>query len=470
MKKTKVVATMGLVSESLESIEKMILAGVNVFRLNTKHGNFEWHANAIEKIQKVRKKLNKDVAILLDFQGPEVRIAKLPIDPFVLKTGDKFWFVSPKSDKEGIVLDHPEVVNKIKTGGKVFADDGFFQFKVTKVEGKDFEVEVIDGGDLGSRKTVNFPGILFDFPCLSEKDLSLMGLVSKYNIDYVGLSFVRSEEDIDIMREELNKIGAKCGIVAKIEQPSAIENFDKILAKVEAIMVARGDLGVEYPIEEVPVIQKEMVKACRLAGKPVIVATQMLDSMIKNPRPTRAEVSDIANTVYDQADAIMLSGETASGKYPLKSVEMMVAVATKTEEAISKSLESIEKQENNQTEAIVAAAYQMAEAFKEKNERISAFIVLTQTGATVKLLSKLRPNYPIFALSDSIETLGKLELVWGVKPVHYKYKKGKLTDTYEVLQELNKRRYLNKGQKVIIIYGERWGQVGQTSVVRIQEV
>jgi pyruvate kinase len=303
-----------------------------------------------------------------------------------------------------------------------------------------------------------------------EKDIELLSLTARHTVDYVALSFVRSKDDVDCLREQLNQLKVDCGIIAKIEHPDAVNNFEEILAVTDGIMVARGDLGVEYPIEIVPSIQKRLVKRCLEVGKPVIVATQMLDSMIKNPRPTRAEVSDIANTIYDRADAIMLSGESASGKYPTKAVKMMVSVAKNTEPTLEEVTVPSIIESGSQREAMVMAAYQLATSYQENGERVEAFVVMTQTGVTAQLLSRLRPNFPILALADSTRTLDRLKLVWGVEPVDYDYNKGEVTDTYEVLQNLKERGYLQPKQKVIIVYGERWGQTGQTSVVRIQEV
>jgi len=471
MRRTKIVATLGPASESEEKIESLILAGVDVFRFNMKHGNVAWHSEKMIRVEKIAKKLNRRVATLIDLQGPEVRVDGLPKDPFIAEAGDKFWFITPNSTKKGVVLDHPGVMRLVKVGSSVLADDGFLEFEVTKVETDGFEVKVIEGGELKNRKTANFPGISLDFPCLVEKDLELLSIAARHTVDYVALSFVRNAKDIEILKQEMDKMKVDCAVIAKIEHPDAIAHFEEILAAADGIMVARGDLGIEYPMEEVPMLQKMIVKRCQEEGKPVIVATQMLESMISNPRPTRAEVSDVANAVYDRADAVMLSGESAAGKYPIRAVKMMASVADKVEASMVGLVPAMaECHPGGQSEAIVAAAYQLSKTYHDNGSQISAFVVLTETGKTARYLARTRPNIPIYSLSNETKALDRLKLVWGVEPVYYKYAKDEQTDTYAVLSNLQQQNLVQKGEKVIVIYGERWGRPGQTSVVRIQEV
>lgn len=470
MRRTKIVATIGPASESEEKIEALIMAGVDVFRFNMKHGNVDWHSEKMVRVEKVCKKLNKRVAALIDLQGPEVRVDGLPKTPFLLKPTDTFWFVAPDSGKKGVILDHPGIIRLMKVGNTVYADDGFLEFKILKIEDYGFEVEVIEGGELKNRKTVNFPGISLDFPCLVEKDLELLSLAARHTVDFVALSFVRNADDIRVLRKEMDKMGVDCAVIAKIEHPDAVQNFEEILAESDGIMVARGDLGIEYPIEAVPALQKLIVKRCEEEGKPVIVATQMLESMITNPRPTRAEVSDVANAVYDRADAVMLSGESAAGKYPVRAVKMMASIADSTETSESCNKHTLVKNTGCQGEALVAAANLLACTYTLNDGRISAFVVLTETGRTAQFLSRLRPDFPIFSLSQKTQALDRLKLVWGVEPVYYEYAKDEQTNPTKVLSHLEKLGHLHTGEKVIVIYGERWGQPGQTSVVRVQEV
>jgi pyruvate kinase len=470
MRRTKIVATLGPASEAPETIESLILAGVDVFRFNMKHGNVAWHSEKMLRVEKVAKQLNKRVAALIDLQGPEVRVDGLPESPFMAEVGKRFWFVAPDSKKKGVILDHPAVIRLMKLGNTVYADDGFLEFTITAIEEDGFEVEVVEGGELKNRKTVNFPGISLDFPCLVEKDLELLSLAAKHTVDFVALSFVRNAADINVLRQEMDKMKVDCAIIAKIEHPDAVQNFEEILDASDGIMVARGDLGIEYPIQAVPALQKLIVNRCQEEGKPVIVATQMLESMITNPRPTRAEVSDVANAVYDRADAIMLSGESAAGKYPVRAVKMMVTIAESTEVSETCVHHAHIKNSGSQGEALVAAANLLACTYVMDNTRISSFVVLTESGRIAQYLSRLRPDFPIFSLSKHTSTLDRLKLVWGVEPVYYDYAKDEETNPTKVLASLEKQGHLHSGEKVIVVYGERWGQSGQTSVVRVQEV
>lgn len=471
MRRTKIVATIGPASESAEKIEQLIEAGVNVFRFNMKHGNVDWHTEKVLRVEQICQKLGKRVATLIDLQGPEVRVDGLPETPFVLKPGDTFWFVSPNSTKKGVILDHPQVFKSVKEGNTIYADDGFLEFTVLEVAKDGAKVEVIEGGELKNRKTVNFPGTSLDFPCLVDKDLELLSLAARHKIDYVALSFVRNADDIKVLRQEMDRMHINCAIIAKIEHPDAVKNFEEILAAADGIMVARGDLGIEYPIEEVPALQKMIVNRSIEEGKPVIVATQMLESMHTNPRPTRAEVSDVANAVYDRADATMLSGESAAGKYPVRAVKMMASIQEKTETSAGELIGCpVDVYPGTQGEALVTAAYQLAESYQDVNHPIKAFVVLTQTGKTAMNLSRLRPSLPIFALSNEVNVLDRLQLVWGVEPVKYDYAPDAETNTRAVLKHLEEKGYVHTGDKVIAIYGERLGKPGQTSVVRVQEV
>jgi pyruvate kinase len=317
MRKTKIVATIGPACDAPEQIRQMIKAGVNVFRFNMKHSEIEWHSERMERVEHACKELGTRVAILMDLQGPEVRIAEVPDQWQVVENGDTVRFCRPGGN--GIVLDHPSVFEVLQKGQTVYADDGFLEFLVTKTTHEYAEAEVVEGGPIKPRKTVNFPGAHLDFAALVEKDLEQLTLTAKHHVDYVALSFVRRAEDVGILRQELSNLKVTSKIIAKIEHPEAIAHFDLILAASDGVMVARGDLGVEYPLEEVPGLQKMIVKRAREEGKPVIVATQMLESMISNPRPTRAEVSDVANAVYEGTDAVMLSAESATGSYPVTS-------------------------------------------------------------------------------------------------------------------------------------------------------
>jgi pyruvate kinase len=469
MRKTKIVATIGPVCDSEEKLVEMIEAGVNVFRFNMKHNVIEWHSERMERVERLCEKLDRRVAILMDLQGPEVRIEEVPENMGNLEPGDRFWLVKP-GVKDGVSVDHPEVFDHLEVGGIVFADDGFLEFKVVKTESDRAQLEVVEGGVIKPRKTLNFPGASLDFPVLIERDLEQLSLAAKHHVDYVALSFVRTAEDIAVLRRELTRAELDCGIIAKIEHPDAVANFEEILAESDGIMVARGDLGIEFNMEEVPALQKMIIKRSREAGAPVIVATQMLESMIENPRPTRAEVSDVANAVYDRADAVMLSGETATGKYPVRAVATMATILRRTEEALEPEMVSLAYRNGGQTGAVVEAARRLVTAGWEGKKPVSQYVVLTETGRTARLLSRLRPQLPVLALSSDKKTLDRLCLSWAVQSVEHAFHKDALMEVKGVIEALKEKGLVASGETVVMVYGETWGTPGLTSVVRVQEV
>lgn len=462
MRRTKITATIGPACETPEKIEELIHAGVDVFRFNTKHGTIEWHSQRMVWVEEVAKKINKTVAILLDLQGPEVRIDGVPEYLEQVTKGQRFRLV--EIGEEGVALDHPQVFRELKEGMKVFIDDGMVELVVVETNERWAEVEVVEGEVIKNRKTVNFPGVKLDFPTLVDQDLEKLSLTRRHHIDYVGLSFVRRVEDIRTLRRELVKLEVECGIIAKIEHPEAVTNFDAILAESDGIMVARGDLGIEYPMEEVPGLQKFMVRRCREEGKPVIVATQMLESMTINVRPTRAEVSDVANAVYDSCDSVMLSGETASGKHPLRVVQTMRRIVERID-GENEPVGVVTAEGRNQTEALIKAASDLVKG----SDDYRALVVLTESGTKARCLSRLRPRVPIVALSRNTKTVDQLMLSWGVIPYLFEYKK---TDRVSKLAigSLLRRKGIMKRGKYILVYGNVAGDSGKTSVVRVMEV
>lgn len=469
MRRTKIVATIGPAFDNPEGVEKMIDAGVDVFRFNMKHNSLDWHSQKMEMVEAASKARDKRVAMLLDLQGPEVRIDHVPDKYKNANVGDHVTFTRPGGD--GIILDHSEVLSLVKPNSMIYADDGFLAFKVIDASDNKVVVEVVEGGEIKVRKTMNFPGIHLDFPTLIEKDVEHLSLTARHNVDFVALSFVRSADDIRTLRTELKNHSVHCKIIAKIEHPDAIANFDEILDESDGIMVARGDLGVEYPMEEVPGLQKMMVRRCREEAKPVIVATQMLESMISNIRPTRAEVSDVANAIYDGADAIMLSGETATGKHPVRVVETMARIAEKVDASSEKPRVEIDWDHTGQTEAVVSAAFQLMKSGYRGTCDLEAFVVLTETGKTAAYLSRFRPELPIYTLSQNAQTLDQLKLSWGVTPILYEdYSKAEKLDEQGVVNFLKEKKLVNEGKQVIMVYGEMMGKPGLTSVVRVQKV
>ena len=478
-KKTKIVATIGPVSESEEKIKKMILAGVDCFRFNMKHGEMSWHEETMKRIRKVSKHLKRTVAILMDLQGPEIRTGKIVGGKMKLKKGERVWFtgdqeIADKSDKKMIVIDKVEVLEQLKKGNKVLMDDGFLSFKVV---GKSHlrgvigvEAKVFKGGVLTSRKGVNVPGMYLDIPVLVERDFECLSVSNKEDVDWVALSFVGTAKDIHVLRKELKKRDIKAGVIAKVERADALKNLDEIIDAADGVMVARGDLGVEIPLHEVPYWQKEMIRRCREKAKPVITATQMLQSMIDNPTPTRAEVSDVANAVYDGTDAVMLSGETASGKYPVEAVKVMSEESSFTESKVEYSSVELIKKEMGQTAAMVIAANELIECGYRGVCDLSAVVVLTETGKSARYLSRLRPKLPVIGVTSDKKVRDMMKLYWGVRPYYYPFKRQSEMSVGKILEFLKESGEIKKGQNVVMIYGEVWGKPGLTSVVRIQAV
>lgn len=469
MRKTKIVATIGPACDTEEMLQRMMGAGVDVFRFNMKHNAMDWHSERMELVEKVCQETNTRVGMLMDLQGPEIRIHTVPDVFREVKAGQMVKFVKPGMD-DGIILDHPEIFEDVKVDQEVFADDGFLEFRVTNVGEGWFEAEVIEGGLVKDRKTVNFPGMHLSFPALIERDIEQLSLAARHHVDFVALSFVRTAADVQTLKNELKKLDIDAKVIAKIEHPEAIQAFDEILDEADGIMVARGDLGIEYPMEEVPVLQKMMVRRCQQVGKPVIVATQMLESMIENPRPTRAEVSDVANAVYDGADAIMLSAESAAGKHPVRAVKTMARIAVKAEEVAEPAALDIDWSQGGQTAAVVAAANTLMRARFASEHKVTAAVVLTETGRTAEYLARMRPKMPIIAMSSSHKVLDELKLAWGVLPLYCTYEKEKKVDVQQILEVLKDSGHVAAGDKVVMIHGEVWGESGLTSVVRVQDV
>lgn len=468
LSKTKIVATVGPACDSQEILEKMILAGVSVFRFNTKHGTHQWHNERMMRVKKASLKVNKPVAILMDLQGPELRIGNLKGDKLELKKGEKVYF-SPKEylNKKTIIFDYPKILKRIQVNQKIFLADGLFELRVIKNEGGNILAEVLEGGTLYSKKNITLPGVNLDLPTLIKRDLENISLAAKNDVDFIALSFVRNKEDIEILRRVLKENNLEAKIIAKIELQEAIKNFEEILLASDGVMVARGDLGVQIPIEKVPFYQKLIIQRCRDVGKPVITATQMLESMIKNPRPTRAEVNDIANTVYDGTDAIMLSAESATGNYPLRAVEVMTKIASFIEEKREASFNNFIGED--QTAAIVLSAYNLINSFFKNDPLFKGFCVFTETGRTVRYLSRLRPSYPIYAFSQSEKVRDQLCLSWGVTPFFIKKKNiNSGIPQKEAVFILKERGLIKKGEKIIMIYGSHWGVPGKTNTLKIE--
>ena len=415
MKKTKIVCTIGPVTESVETLKELLNRGMNVMRLNFSHGDYEEHGTRIKNFRQAMSETGIRGGLLLDTKGPEIRTMTLEDGKDVsIKAGQKFTFTTDQSvvgNSERVAVTYENFAKDLKVGDIVLVDDGLIELDVIEIKGNEVICIAKNNGDLGQKKGINLPNVSVNLPALSPKDIEDLKFGCQNNIDFVAASFIRKADDVRQVRKVLKENGGeRIQIISKIESQEGLDNFDEILAESDGIMVARGDLGVEIPVEEVPCAQKMMIRKCNRAGKPVITATQMLDSMIKNPRPTRAEANDVANAILDGTDAVMLSGESANGKYPVEAVKTMAKISAKTDEyGVSKIYYT---HEVTITEAISKGAVEAAENLGAK-----LIVCWTKTGRAAKMIRKYNPSMPIIALTDSDVTARQLALVRGVRAI-----------------------------------------------------
>ena len=417
-RKTKIVCTIGPASDSPEMLRKLILGGMNVARMNFSHGTHEGHKKVADTIKRLRTELGRPVALLLDTRGPEIRIKTFAEGRIELVSGQTFTLTTQdiEGTKERVSITYAQLPAYVGTGTRILIDDGLIELTAETVTDTEIICRVINGGIVSNRKGVNIPGVDTHMPFMDEKDRQDLQFAYENDVDFVALSFVQSAEDIVQAREYLAEFGpSRCELIAKIENAEGVENADEILRVADGLMVARGDLGIEIPFEELPAIQKRLIKRCYMAGKKVITATQMLESMIQNPRPTRAEVTDIANAIHDGTSAIMLSGETAGGKYPLECLETMVKIALQTEASIDYKeifTKVAVESGNNITNAICHATCTSAHDLDAK-----AIVALSIGGKTARMISRFRPETPIIVVSPLIKTVYQMALCWGVVPL-----------------------------------------------------
>lgn len=454
MRKTKIVCTIGPSSDNYDTLKNMALAGMNVARINFSHGTYEEQLKKTNLIKQIREELNIPVSILLDTKGPEIRIGLLK-EKILLKENEEFTLVNEDiiGDINKVSISYKELYKTIKKNDYILLDDGIIRLQVLEIINKDILCKVIHGGYLSNNKSVNVPDLKLDLPSLTEKDINDINFAIDNNFDYIAASFVRKEEDVLAIRELLNNKNNKhIKIISKIENREGLDNFDSILALSDGIMVARGDLGVEIPFEEVPIVQKNMIKKTRAQGKVVITATQMLDSMINNPTPTRAEVSDVANAIYDGTSAIMLSGETANGKYPIKCIEVMNRIAISIENSINywKRYSLMELNTDN-FEFIINHSL----CLTAKNINAKAIVCYTKTTDTPRIVSSFNPPCQIIAFTSDISKYHQLSLVWGVMPIMVE----SLDDTKEIIYngiEKIKEKEIVKKDDILIIAGGKY--------------
>lgn len=468
MRKTKIVCTMGPACDSVDVLKQMIAAGMNVARLNMAHGSLEDHAARIGRVRQAAGEMGAYVAVLMDIKGPEVRIGMLAEPSYELAENDRFILTTENITGDGrrVSVNYPELPRDVQAGSTILIDDGLIELEVEQAEGTEVVCRVVNGGRLKPRKGVNLPGIRTSLPGVTERDVLHIGFGVEQKVDIIAASFVRKAADIVQIRELLERHGAgHIRIISKIENEEGVDNLSDILEVSDGIMVARGDLGVEIPVEDVPLVQKRMISACNAAGKPVITATHMLESMQVNPRPTRAEASDVSNAVLDGSDAVMLSGETAAGKYPVESVATMARIVEKTE-TILPYRESFEQKvrlhPTNITEVISQSVVGASLDLEPK-----AILTPTESGFTARMVSKYRPKVPIIAVTTNESVLGGLCLVWGVIPV-----KGEPAPTTDEmlessLQSAVKSGALSPGDTVIVSAGVPVGRSGATNLMKI---
>lgn len=467
-RKAKIVATIGPASESEIMLGKLIDAGLDVARLNFSHGSHEEHLQKIRRIRKVAKEKGKPVAILQDLQGPKIRIGTFEKPPIQLNPGDLFTITTDDiPGNENIVsTTYQNLPKDVQPGDSILVNDGLIKLKVQQTSDTDVFCEVVNGGSLYDRKGINLPGVKISEPSLTEKDKKDLAFGLEHGVDWVALSFVRDAASI---REVKDFIGSKhVPVVAKLEKPEALENLDEIIAETDAVMVARGDLGVEISAARVPVVQKQIIEKCKLAGKPVITATQMLDSMMVNPVPTRAETSDVANAVFDGSDAVMLSGETAFGKYPLESIRMMHSIIEESEQKESyfrlNTAERVKDQTMSFSHSVCQSAY-----FSSKEIRARYIVVFTESGRTAQIMSNLRPSSPILGLTSHPKTLAQMQLFWGVTPALIDYKI-EITRDIELLESFLKHHdWVKPGDHIVVIAGSSQ-ETGGTNMLRLHRI
>lgn len=465
-KNTKIVATIGPATESKEVLTQLIKAGMNVARFNTKHSTPEWHNDRIKRVREVSVELGMPVAVLLDLQGPEVRINLPGEQGFSLKSKEILTFTSDESSTANKIAFIPQdVVESMSKGDLVLLDDGSCEFVITKKANNYFEAEAIHDCNVGHRKTMNTPGVILDMPSLTDRDLDYINGIDPELLDFVALSFVRDAHDIKMLRDVLDKKGSKARIVAKVENQAALDNLDEIIAVSDAVMIARGDLGVEVAFEQLVKWQHVMIEKCRQASLPVITATQMLKSMVKNPRPTRAEVSDVAHAIYDGTDAVMLSEETTIGEYPVRAVETQAKIANFNEPLVKDKF--VHEVENNKVSAIVDA---VAEFLRNELVEVDKVVVLTETSTTARMLSRFRINKQIHAITSTPATYRALSLSYGVVPHIIDLVEGAELTVDELVEALKKEGVVSVGETVLMVHGKHWRKSGFTNTMSLLDV
>lgn len=470
MRKTKIICTIGPASESEEKLRELMLAGMNVARFNFSHGSHEEHKKKFDRVIKISNELGLPVATLLDTKGPEIRLKTIEGGRCELLAGQKFILTTEEvtGNSEKVTITYKNLKNDVSAGTTILIDDGLIEMVVDEIDENDIICTVINGGPISNNKGVNVPGAALSMPYISDVDRSDIMFGCDMGFDFLAASFVRCKEDIVEVRKILDEHNSHMKIIAKIENMQGIHNLDEILEASDGIMVARGDMGVEIPMEEVPIVQKKMIKKAEALGKHVITATQMLESMIKNPRPTRAEATDIANAIYDGTTAIMLSGESAAGLYPVEAVRTMAKIAERTEQDIDYNGRM--KRRENIENFDITTAISHATCTTAMDLKAAAIITVTISGFTAGMIARYKPSCPVIACSVSPRICRQLSLSWGVTPV-WIARESTADDLFdEAVHAAEEAGYIKKGDKVVLTAGVPLGVSGKTNMIRVVEV
>ena len=469
MRKTKIICTIGPASESEEKLKELMLAGMNVARFNFSHGSHEEHRRKFERIRKLRDELELPVATMLDTKGPEIRLKDFKDHKTELTAGQTFTLTAREIEgtNEEVSITYKELTKDCKSGMTILLDDGLIELHVEKVTDTDIVCTVVNGGPISDKKGVNVPGAELTMPYLSEQDRSDIEFGCEQGFDFVAASFVRTKEDVLAIRQILDKHNSPMKIIAKIESTQGLNHLEEILDVADGIMVARGDMGVEVPFEEVPVFQKKMIKLAEAAGKYVITATQMLDSMIHHPRPTRAECTDVANAIYDGTTATMLSGETAAGDYPVEALKTMVRIAERTEADID-YVGRLKKRDYAPSDDTTAISHATCNIAAELNA--DAILTVTMSGFTASMVSMYKPNCKIIACTINPTVCRQLNLMFGVTPLHIRQEDTADELFREAINSAKVAGYLKTGDKVVITAGVPLGIPGRTNMIRVEEI
>ncbi|HOB09365.1 MAG: pyruvate kinase [Limnochordia bacterium] len=470
VRKTKIVCTIGPATESPKMITELIKAGMNVARLNLSHGSSEEHLERIQVIRRCGEELGVNVGILLDIKGPKIRIGELNPDKFEIEAGHELILTTEEctGTAEKIFVNYPYLVEDLNPGDTIYIDDGLIELVVLSKIEKHLICKVIVGGTIGSRKGVTLPGVNIKLPPLTEEDIKHIQLGVEYGVDFIAASFVRQADHVVAIKDLIHRFGGDIPVIAKIESGEGIRNIDAIIQAADGIMVARGDMGVEIPPEEVPLAQKMIIQKCNDQGKPVITATQMLDSMIRNPRATRAEITDVANAILDGTDAVMLSGETAVGRYPIKAVALMNSIALRIERSMDYQAR-LEARRRNRRQNI-ADAISLATVQTAHDLGAAAILCSTQSGATARSIAKYRPEALLIAVCHSEAVVNQLMMTWGVNPILAK-KPDTLEELIDVaIHSAKEKGLVKEGDIVAITAGVKTGVPGSTNLLQVQQI